>query len=137
MTLFEWGPKYQLGLENIDSQHKILVDLINKTYEMIMSGEKTVYKEILLELIEYSKMHFTYEETIFEKINYQEKEQHSKAHQDFALEISRLVEEMEKPNTSQEIALSSLLLFLKNWLIKHILEEDKRYVDLFLKNKEG
>jgi len=29
MDLIEWGPKYQIGIESIDAQHKVLVDLIN------------------------------------------------------------------------------------------------------------
>lgn len=133
MDLFEWGPKYQLGIKSIDNQHKVLIELINKIHKMVMTFEEGDYRIILEELIDYSKMHFEYEEQLFLKFQYKDKEKHSEAHRIFGEEISKRMADLEGTQFSRDIQLSTLLLFLKNWLEKHILEEDKKYVSVYKK----
>ena len=78
MALITWDDKkYSVSVPSIDIQHKKLVDLINKLHNGMMTGTaKSLIKEIITELVDYTKTHFKYEEELLIKCGYDEFEQH-------------------------------------------------------------
>ena len=63
MTLLLWSPDLELGIAQIDCQHRKLVDLLNA----LDSGVKKSYSfhilgSILTDLVRYTVCHFTFEE---------------------------------------------------------------------------
>ena len=38
MTLIEWKDEFNLGIEEVDSEHRILVELINALHEAMLAG---------------------------------------------------------------------------------------------------
>ena len=53
----EWSDALSVGIEEIDEQHKMLVDLVNKMHEAIHQRHGSdVVKSILSDLAEYTRI---------------------------------------------------------------------------------
>ena len=63
MTLFLWKRSYEIGIAEIDMQHRRLVGFINELSDamMMQQGHRTI-PHVIEELVEYIQLHFTTEE---------------------------------------------------------------------------
>jgi methyl-accepting chemotaxis protein len=130
--MITWGQKYYIGLQSIDDQHKVLVDLINELYDAFGSNKnKKIIKRVLEELLDYTVYHFGHEEELFHKHGYKESDNHEEQHEKFIERVKQFKTDFEKGNALLSF---DLIEFLKNWLLNHILKIDVRYVP-FLKEK--
>jgi hemerythrin-like metal-binding protein len=131
--LFPWTEKLTIGLPEIDDQHKVLVSLVNKLY-MAMKTKKGASEsgKILNDLTQYTITHFAFEEDLFDKYNYPEKEGHKKYHADLVGKVSKFQEDFEGGRAGLSM---DLMYFLMDWLNHHIMETDKAYAPFF-KDKE-
>lgn len=125
-NFIEWSSIFEICPE-VDKQHKKLCSIINELYEAYIKTVETYKLAIILkELKEYSKYHFTTEEKLFAKYNYSLKEEHIKEHQSFKDEINKFV---KKYNEDDAMLAQDMLDYLKDWLLNHILNEDKKYIN--------
>lgn len=128
--LIEWGPNYKIGINEIDDQHKVLVDIINKLYAAFGSHKnKKEIKKNLKELIDYTVYHFGNEEEYFRKFGYRDTPRHVEQHQKFVDRVKKFAQEFESGDSTVSL---DIINFLKDWLINHILKVDVKYVP-FLK----
>ncbi|SMF41660.1 bacteriohemerythrin [Desulfovibrio gilichinskyi] len=123
--LIKWNDSLMLGIDEIDSQHKRLVELINLLNgAMSQSKGADVLAEIFKELREYTVSHFEFEENMLEKHGYEDIEQHKEIHSDLVAQVKTF----EKEFKNGKIAMSSeLMAFLKHWLTDHIKGIDTKY----------
>ncbi len=126
-----WKEKFSLGIEEIDLQHMHLVELIEHTKELLKEAEEghDCFDEtirVLKELADYTVHHFTYEEAEMEKIDYDGLIAHRMEHKIFIKKISLYMSADLEDNQIQQ--LDEMCVFLLDWLIKHILETDTKYV---------
>ena len=129
---FKWNKAFETGITKIDIQHKVIVKILNELYDIIIGNEQEEkINEIIHELIQYTKYHFSEEEKLFEKYNYIEKVEHEKEHENFVEEIKTVVSQM---NTDKGMVAIELLNFLKDWLTEHIMVTDQKYVKFFKEN---
>ncbi len=129
--LIEWTDELSVGIQEIDEQHKILVNLINELYgAMIKGGAKETNGAILRRLVDYTKTHFTVEESLMRIMGYSDYDAHKKRHDDF---VAQLKELQQKFDQGQVHISMELLNFLKDWLSNHIMKTDKQYGPYFLK----
>jgi len=57
--MFEWKEKYSLGIQELDAQHKTLIDMINNLFAAMQSGAgKDLLDQTLSGLVEYTRHHF-------------------------------------------------------------------------------
>lgn len=133
MVFFPWKEEYKIGIEEIDSQHKGLISLINKLYQAMREGKgRYIVHEILKNLIEYTEKHFKTEEGWMEEYKYPGLQRHREEHES----LKRKVQEMEENFMDAPPGFSiKLANFLKEWLHNHLLGSDKRFGD-FLKKDE-
>ncbi|MBL3526193.1 MAG: hemerythrin family protein [gamma proteobacterium endosymbiont of Lamellibrachia anaximandri] len=126
----EWSDSLSVGIEEIDEQHKILVNLINRMHQAIHErhGSDAV-KGILAELADYTRIHFAVEESLMRILNYPGYEEHKEIHEELLNHVIELVQKVESGKTAIGF---ELLHFLKTWLTKHIMEEDMQYTGFFL-----
>jgi len=129
--MIEWNEKYSLSIPRIDEDHKNLLGIINKA---ILSKEHNdnleELREVLNEMAKYAQTHFATEELYMIKFDYPEYQYHKKEHLDFTTKINAY--ENGLINADYHIA-DEILDYLKKWLVNHILETDKKYVDCFRK----
>ncbi len=127
--LVEWHDGLSVGIEEIDEQHRILVDLLNELNQALIDGRSgTACRDILDRLAQYTRIHFTTEESLMRLLHYPQYERHQQEHQRLLDEMKNLQGELDRG----ELITFELMEFLKNWLTKHIAEVDRRYTGHFL-----
>jgi hemerythrin len=133
MSLITWDNSLSVNVAEIDGQHQKLVDMLNDLHAAMKKGEGLrIVDGIVNGLIGYSITHFATEEKYFKQYNYPGTNAHAREHQDFIAQVS----EFKRATASGGQGLSiEVMLFLKDWLLKHIKGSDKDYSDFF--NQHG
>jgi hemerythrin len=126
MGLIKWNEYYSVNVDEIDDQHKKLIDLINQMFDAMKAGKgKEIMGSVLSELVEYTKYHFATEERLLHQAGYPEYEEHKTIHEELTRRTIDLKSEFDRGNDPVTM---DVMLFLSNWLNVHILEVDKKYV---------
>lgn len=131
---FEWNEIYELGIQEIDLQHKKLISISNELYDVATKGDvnlKITMSKILKNLTDYTVYHFTSEEEFMKKYGYQGAPMHKIAHDNFVAEVTQQIKNLSEG--SQE----DVLLFydyIANWILAHIAKADKIWAT-FVKEK--
>lgn len=132
--LLPWSKKLELGLSTIDDQHKELVRIINSLhYSMKRESDPEEIKNILNQLSDYTEMHFSFEEMLFDKHNYVNTNIHKKFHRELILHVNAFKKCYGEDETKRP---EELMDFLITWLKDHILKTDKAYVSFFKEKGE-
>ncbi len=124
MTNIEWDNNLSVGIELIDDQHKMLIQKLNdlsSAMEKTMGETETV--KALDFMIDYTDFHFSAEEKLMDERDYPGLELQLKQHAEFKAMLQQLVEDFEEEGPTKELV-SSVNVFLMNWLIKHIQGSD-------------
>lgn len=130
MTLLLWSPELELGIAQIDCQHRKLVDLLNA----LDSGVKKSYSfhilgSILTDLVRYTVCHFTFEERRMETHALPMLAEHQEEHHLFAEQVLAFKERFD---TRRSDVSTETLTFLRDWLSGHILGSDREFAEVFL-----
>ena len=125
MDFLAWNEKFSVSVDSIDDQHRKLFGITNRLNESVKTKtSKDAISVLISELEAYTRVHFSAEERIWKSYNYPELVSHKKMHKYFTDELANI-----KQSFSQDVFSSSpqsLLNFLRDWLIQHILGEDKK-----------
>ena len=129
MPLFDWKDNYSMGIAEIDTQHQKLFDIINHLYDLMRQSQAvTLIKPILQELTDYAAYHFSTEEKYFVKFQYPEMESHIREHLAYKQKINDFVLEADHPDGTIPF---TLMNFLSDWWVNHIIGVDKHYIQCF------
>ena len=129
MAFITWKNEYSVGNEEIDSQHKKLIEMINELHEAMTQGKgNKMVGEIVLKMVDYSKVHFSAEEKMMQNFKYSGMADHIKEHQAFIAKAQEYEEQIKSGSFNVSISIAT---FLKDWLTNHILKIDKAYSFLF------
>ncbi|WP_457625188.1 bacteriohemerythrin [Persephonella sp.] len=132
MVLIEWSEELELGIPEIDKQHKKLVEMLNEFYTELEEGhQKEAVEHFLKNLEDYLNFHLDYEEKFMEEIGFPQLETHKKTHEMFK---KLYAEEKNRYLEGDLKALRELVAFAFSWLFSHIMKTDKKYAE-FLKEK--
>ena len=126
--MLQWKEEYEVGVAEIDEQHQKLIDIANRVYEL-MRNELALDKydqivEILQELKEYTVYHFHFEEGLMQKARYKKRFSHKILHQNFLAQVEAV--DLSAVDENQDAYLIQIMDFIANWLIEHIVGEDKK-----------
>ncbi|EXJ12631.1 bacteriohemerythrin [Imhoffiella purpurea] len=126
----EWSDALSVGIEEIDAQHRVLVELVNEMHDAIQEHHASeAIHGILDKLAEYTRIHFAVEESLMRILDYPDYEVHKHQHE----ELIRTLRDLQDKVASGKTAVGfELMHFLKLWLTKHIIESDKEYGSYFL-----
>jgi len=132
LKLIKWQGNYEIGIDEADRQHKKMVEMMNNVH--IMAAQKRSNSAIanaLQTLIEYTQVHFQWEENYFESYGYPNSDEHKQSHK--AL-IEELIGHQKKIKVANIKEIDHELEQLNNWLINHIEHSDKDYAE-FIANQ--
>lgn len=124
-----WHDGLATGIQVIDDQHKILVNLINDIYQGLTGRcSRVSLQRIILELRGYIDYHFGAEEQLMSEHDFNcdhpdEHESHLQQHRHF---IDRLAEMEQYLANNRPVFYEDLFIFLRDWLANHILHTDKK-----------
>lgn len=129
MQLLTWNDVLSVNIEEIDVQHKRLVDLINELYRAMKEGKsREIIGNIIQELISYTKIHFGTEEKYMHKFEFSEFPAHKWKHEEF---ISKVADFESKFNAGKLSVSMEVMIYLTDWLVLHIQGMDKEYSNCF------
>ena len=133
MALMEWKDEYSVSVSGFDSQHKKLINLINDLHSAMSNGKgKDILGKTLDELVSYTVFHFASEEKMMKEHNYSCYSIHKIEHEKLAKQV---IEFQGNLKSGEYVIPQEVLLFLKNWLVNHIMGTDKKYSGFF--NSKG
>ncbi|RLA26657.1 MAG: hemerythrin-like metal-binding protein, partial [Gammaproteobacteria bacterium] len=83
-TLFEWNDSFLIGIEELDHEHRVLIDDINKLHEELIGNEKkSELTKCLGEIYVHMQAHFALEEHVMKKHEYEFFDEHKREHEEF------------------------------------------------------
>ena len=126
--MYEMKDEYLTGIEFIDNEHRRLFEIANEVYELsineFIADKYDNIREVLRELREYTKIHFTHEEEYMKSINYKKMFSQIIEHKEFVEKLDEL--DIDSLDENSDEMISEILEFLTNWLVNHILYSDKQ-----------
>lgn len=125
MAILKWMPELNTGIDEIDVQHRRIVDYINRLYELRETPDRNVLGEVINETVDYTLSHFAFEESMIEEAGYMFSGPHKRVHELF----TRRVGEFQARFEAGEDVANELHGMLSRWLFNHIRNEDHGYVD--------
>lgn len=137
LNLMEWSKNYELGIHQIDSQHRQLVDILNRIhgeYVKSLKGEirpKRLVSEILDDLFDYTALHFGAEEALMRSHEYPDYDNHKASHERLLSSLT----ELHQRWLEGKLELEYLLDFVVAWLTRHVMGHDQLYVPYVKRSK--
>lgn len=136
MPLVTWTDDLSVGIDSIDSDHKLLVDLLNQLHAAVEDGErKETVGSVLNVLIDYTEYHFEREEVMMEACGYPDLGAHGKDHGEFKAKVIEIRDSYL--GDPQSVLGADVRDFLKTWLATHIKGTDRLYIPHMAKATEA
>lgn len=130
MANLVWEEKYSVGIKEVDQQHKRLIQMISDLQEALVAerGQQAL-SDIVGRMLAYAAHHFSAEELLMEQHGYALYAEHKREHETFTTKAQELRQRVD----GRGFVLSlEVLRFLRDWLMNHILVNDKKYAPLLI-----
>lgn len=122
--MIKWEPRYSVGDEAVDRQHKLLFEFFNDLQEVIQEGKQASYLTTGLPFLEnYAKAHFHYEENCMIKHKCPVAGENKTAHEIFLTTLQQFKKRTES-NPSDKTLIIEMHQFLEKWITSHIIGID-------------
>ena len=120
-----WRDQLSVGNNVIDSDHKYLIEIINKVEQALVKRNRNELSAALDSLAQYSRVHFDREEKIAAAVKYTQVPQLNQSHQELLKQLDQMKDEIAAmgQDWSAEAA-ERFTGFLRDWLINHVIRED-------------
>ena len=125
-----WTEDFSVGVPEMDKQHKKLVAMINRLIEdpKVATGSETI-SDLLTEMIKYAQEHFRDEEALLTRHGFPFLDRQVQQHKSF---VKKTVDFCSAVEIGVDIVPQVMQEYLKEWLVRHILEQDMAYKKIFL-----
>ena len=125
MALVTWNSKYSVGVKTLDNQHTVLFGILNDLHAAMLKGQaQQLTGPLLRKLVEYTRNHFSAEESMMSAAKYPGLPGHRTLHRDLTTEVEDYVARFDRGEVSVNL---HLLNFLRDWLTNHIQKVDQEY----------
>ncbi|MEN6457616.1 MAG: bacteriohemerythrin [Thermoguttaceae bacterium] len=117
-----WRPNFSVGNDSLDTEHKVVIGLINELYAAVSANAPDVdLKAVMDRVIRYTITHFQHEEQVMLECGFPDIQAHKLLHERLR---KRTIDFRDNLTL---VTARDLLLFLKDWWCAHIQEKDKGY----------
>ena len=125
MFSFSWKRRYSVGVKDMDKQHQDIMDRLNELHEQMMGGKvNEAVAPLISGLVSLAAEHFAAEERLLESTQFPGLANHRAKHQ----ELSQKVEEfIARHEIGDKAAYSQFMYFVRDWMTKHMEQEDQAY----------
>jgi hemerythrin-like metal-binding protein len=119
-----WDHVLSVGVDEVDDDHRKLVDLFNMLNHSVTERDDPEYlAAILEELINCTAWHFSHEERLMLKHGYEGLAEHKEEHKELVKSAKEL---QQKILQAGNLVATEDIEFLERWLTEHILTTDMR-----------
>jgi hemerythrin len=127
MNRIFWDDSLSVGIDIIDSQHKVWIERYNNVVTAIGSlGATAPVVSTLDFLLEYTETHFATEEALMEEAGYRGLDGHKAKHEELRQAVADLGSDFEEEGSTYILG-DAVETLLGNWLIRHIQDVDQRF----------
>ncbi len=124
MALIEWQDNFNVGIAEVDFEHREMVNLINALHaDLLAAGDKASILEFFGEIYARIAAHFALEEKNMRERGYDQYEAHKRDHERLLDEIRDLTDDYEDAEMFNEQELSRRLT---HWFVEHFKYMDAR-----------
>ena len=122
---FVWSDSVAINVAEFDGHHRRLLEIANTIGQHLENmTERDSLAGALGALVEYTRYHFVAEEKLMELYSYPELVLHAKKHSELTVQVSEYVDRLLSGDVPDK---PSYMNFMEHWVIRHILEEDRKY----------
>ena len=119
----QWKEEYAIGIAEIDSQHKTLLEFITEFEQAVAGrGHWNTVQPLIARTREFVRFHFAVEESLMQIVNYSQLVPHRSEHQQVLQQLAALEQRVLRQETKAE-----LVPLMSAWLLNHITESDKPF----------
>lgn len=127
-----WLEEYDVGVQKFNEQHMQLLTALKDIYKaMEDKQDKKALQSVLNNLLKYCREHLAEEEACLLENDYPDFLEHKKQHNFFINKMLQFCEDFKDEKFTLHF---DIAMFLKNWIIQHIMVVDKKYTK-FLNSK--
>ena len=120
-----WGDVLSIGIDEIDEDHRKLVNIFNILNHSVKEGASPEYlAAVLEELINCTVWHFSHEERLMLKYGYEGTEEHKAEHQELIKSVKEL---QQKILQADKLVADEDIESLERWLTGHIFSADMKF----------
>ena len=120
----QWDDSYSTGNDQVDKQHKILFDLIDKVEKNIETGVDAGRCANFIDALGlFTRTHFCYEEICMRKAKCSLAEKNKEEHKKLLAAYMGFKERFENEGVSEDL-MRKLHATLESWITNHILKVD-------------
>ena len=128
--MIEWKPALELGVPEVDSDHRTLVELLNR---ITTATEREEALEVLDQLERYTGYHFAREEALMAEYGYEFAGEHVREHQDLFFEVKNQIEDL----LTNERGVREVGQFMQRWLLRHIAGADRLLCEAIVRHRRA
>lgn len=124
-TIFRWREEYRINIKEMDTHHERLFRAAKTLDQAMAIGEEGVTLEDIWQfLLDHAATHCAAEEELLRTHGYPELEHHRRQHQKFLEDVLAM---KQRADAGVMPASTDVMSFFKDWIINHILTEDRKY----------
>lgn len=130
--MFVWQDSFAIHVARMDDQHKRLIHIANRIMDHLYhNAEDASVAKAFDALVDYTNYHFAEEEKLLTLYNYPATETQHRIHQQLINQVIDYKEQILNGNVPNR---AEFLNFIERWLVRHVLDEDRKY-GIFLNAK--
>lgn len=118
-----WEDRFELGVDAMDSEHRMLIDAMNRLYACCTMADRGAQEDALRSLYDLTREHFEHEERFMADVEYPERDAHRGHHGRLLRQFDQHIERFEAGAALGE----KFFDFLRFWLASHICGVDRDY----------
>lgn len=127
MAYTDWNPDYDLGIAEIDRQHRRLVEIVNRLHDAVeQECPKGPMQAVVCDLMTYMEIHFAYEENLMQCLRFPALESHHREHSALTREVEGFEAALARGRAFVSTELTGVL---KKWMLDHLLHVDRVFAD--------
>ncbi|MEL0585946.1 MAG: bacteriohemerythrin [Candidatus Thiodiazotropha sp. (ex. Lucinoma kazani)] len=123
MPIVSWCDEYSVNVGEIDIQHQKMLEIVNNLHTAVEEcRDKSILKGLLIELVDFTHMHFSTEERYMNEYDFPGSESHKHEHKVLLQHLDNLVAAVSSgryPTFCSDYDVSS------DWFLFHVSNSDK------------
>jgi len=122
----QWKNEYSVGIEEIDNQHKELMEMIKDLLKICMVDSKTKFEsfsKLATKAIELFGVHFATEEKIMLDADYPKYDEHKARHDKLLEDVKGMMEKITVEDRDGK--LMNIVVFIREWFVETVHGSDK------------
>ena len=123
--MFMWQESFAINVMQMDEQHKRLIQIANTIMEHLYNhAEHQAVENAFDALVDYTHYHFAEEEKLLALYNYPATQTQHRIHEQLIKQVVEYKNEILSGNIPNR---AEFLNFISRWLMRHVLDEDRKY----------